>query len=107
MATEVKENPHATFQHMLLVENKSKDNQSIAASSTSNISVTVTKSGYTALGIVGVHVDNATSSGTQHTLCCIEDFYLSSAKTAIVSIRNTSSKAAKIIVTAYVLYAKN
>ena len=82
------------------------DNATISGNSYGNNSASVSKTGYTPIGIVGMHLQNATSSGTNNTQCAVHSFYLSGT-TAYWIVRNTSSASAKIKVTATILYVKS
>ena len=85
-------------------ENLIVDNLSIAAGSYGSPSKNITKSGYKALGIVGVRTENASSGGTLNTYCMIQRFYISGNTTAYFVLRNFSTSAAKVKVTATILY---
>ena len=82
------------------------DNWSVAASSSEDTTVSVAKTGYTPLGIVGWNFANATSSGTGRSLVYLTKLYLSGT-TATISVRNSTTTAAKVKLTIFVLYRKN
>ena len=82
------------------------DNKSITGNNYGNGNKSVSKTGYTPIGIVGMHLENATSGGTLNTYCMLHSFYLSGT-TAYWIVRNTNSGAAKIKVTATILYIKS
>ena len=82
------------------------DNKSITGNNYGNGNKSVSKTGYTPIGIVGMHLENATSGGTLNTYCMLHSFYLSGT-TAYWIVRNTNSSAAKIKVTATILYIKS
>lgn len=82
------------------------DDKTISGSNYGNGSLSVAKTGFTPIGIVGMHLQNATNSGSNNTLCAVHSFYLSGT-TAYWIVRNTGSSQAKIKVTATILYAKS
>lgn len=82
------------------------DNVSISGNTYGNNSHSVAKSGYVPIAIAGMHLTNASSSGVNNTQCAVHSFYLSG-NTAYWIVRNTSSAAAKIKVTATILYVKS
>lgn len=82
------------------------DNVTISGSSYGNNSKSVSKTGFTPIGIVGMHLENASSGGTLNTYCAVHSFYLSGS-TAYWIVKNTSTSQAKIKVTATILYVKN
>lgn len=91
-----------------VVESKSADNVSISANGTAGASFTITKNGYTAIGIVGWQLENASSSGARYTFCRLYSTYISSQSTAYVHLRNRyTAGGAKVKVTIQVLYKKN
>lgn len=65
----------------------------------------VSKNGYTPIGIVGVHLENA-SGGSNNTFVFTHSWYLSGT-TAYFIFRNTTTSAATIKVTATILYVKS
>ena len=85
------------------------DNQSIPINDYGTFSFNIARSGYTALGIIGVYLRNATTSGGRVTNCSLMQWYLSNSTTAMIRIRNraSSGNAAVIKITIYVLYEKN
>lgn len=82
------------------------DNKSVTGNNYGNGNKSVSKTGYTPIGIVGMYLENATSSGTLNTYCMLHSFYLSGT-TAYWIVRNFNSGAAKIKVTATILYIKS
>ena len=79
------------------------DNQTVNSSSYANGSLSVAKTGYTPIGVVGYHLQNASSSGANNTLCAMHSCYLSGSSCYWV-VRNTGGSNAKIKVTATILY---
>ena len=65
------------------------------------------KTGYTAIGIVGVEIRNATSGGSGSSMASYNMCYLRNSLTAYVQMRNSSSSSAKLQMNIYVLFAKN
>lgn len=93
----------------LVTENKSKDNVTISANSSKDIDVTVTKTGYTAIGIVGITVVNASSDGIRADYCHESREYLfgTPVSTARVTLRNHyPNGSSKVKVTFVILYTK-
>ena len=83
------------------------DNFTVTHASYGNSSKSVAKTGYTPIGIVGMHTEKATTSGTYNTWVCLHSYYLSGT-TAYFIVRNThASTDAKIKITATILYAKS
>lgn len=83
------------------------DNFTVTHASYGNSSKSVAKTGYTPIGIVGMHTETATTSGTYNTWVCLHSYYLSGS-TAYFIVRNThASTDAKIKITATILYAKS
>ena len=95
----------------LLVENKEPSGSGSAqlvtlnANSYGNSSFSVSKTGYTPIGVVGVHISNGTG-GSNNTSCPLHSFYISGTTFYWIA-RNVSSSQAKIKVTADILYVKN
>ena len=83
-----------------------QDNVTINANSYGNGSLSVAKTGYTPVGIVGMHLENASSSGVNNTYCACHSFYLSGT-TAYWIVKNNHTATAKIKVTATILYVKS
>lgn len=91
----------------LSVQTKSIDNQTIAAGSATTLTIDVSRSGYTPLGVVGVQIANASSSGTRYQYCHEYGWYFSSTNT-IIALRNYyPNAAAKIKASVHILYRKN
>ena len=83
------------------------DDFSVTNASYGNSSKSVAKTGYTPIGIVGMHTENATNGGTYNTWVCLHSYYLSGS-TAYFIVRNThTTTTAKIKITATILYAKS
>ena len=81
------------------------DDITISGQTYANGSKSVTKSGYTPIGIVGMHLQNATTGGAYNTTCAVHSFYLSGT-TAYWIVRGTTTNTAKIKVTGAILYIK-
>lgn len=95
-----------------LAANVSKDNITINGPGTSgNITIDCTKSGYTAIGLAGTSITNASSSGTLASWCHFTKAELSGgagSKSVAVNITNLhSSKKAKVRAWVKVLYVKD
>lgn len=91
----------------LSVQTKSADNITVNAGGTAVATITVTRSGYTPIGVVGVIIDSASSSGTRQIFCHTYSTYLANSTTAQVHLRNRLAAGtgnAKVKVTVYVLY---
>lgn len=84
-----------------IVENVEVASGTIAAGDAENLSVDVTKTGYTPIGIVGVH-----KTGQSYGYVSISRFYASTT-TAYVSIYNNYSSARTYTVSVDVLYQKD
>lgn len=82
------------------------DNISVSGDALGSASGSVAKGGLTPLGIVGINMDNATSSGSGASYVGIYDFYVDGTN-ATVSFRNRRSSAIKVKVAVYVLYQRN
>lgn len=80
----------------------SQDN--VAVSTIATVTISAALSGYTPVGIVGMTVVNASSSGAYSSFCFPYMFFLNEDDEAEIHLRNTYSSAAKVLVTAYVLY---
>lgn len=76
----------------------------VAVSTISTITISAALAGYTPVGIVGLTVVNASSSGAYSSFCFPYMFFLNDDGEAEIHLRNTYSSAAKVLVTAYVLY---
>lgn len=91
----------------LSVQTKSADNITVNAGGTAQATITVTRSGYTPIGIVGVIIGAASSGGTRADFCHTYSTYLANTTTAHVHLRNRLAAGtgnAKVKVTVYVLY---
>lgn len=82
------------------------DNITISGQTYGNGSKSVSKTGFTPIGIVGMHLQNASTGGQNNTTCAMHSWYLSG-NTAYWIVRGTSTATAKIKVTATVLYVKS
>ena len=94
----------------LVVEAKSKDNIAQAAGGGQTVSITITKSGYTAIGIVGWNISDASSGGGRSGYIRTYGVYINDQTTANVAIRNRLASGtgdAKVKITVYILYKKN
>ena len=93
---------------VLAVEGVSADNISVAASSaTATTAVTITKSGYTPLGVVGWFVTSATSGGANNNWVVPNLLRVTNSTQASYVLRNVGTAAAKVKLTMYVLYRKD
>ena len=93
----------------LVTEYKSKDNVTISGNSSVDIDVTVTKTGYTPIGIVGIGIVSASSGGIRPDYCHENRQYLSGSPPtfARVTLRNHyPNGSSKVKVTFVILYAK-
>lgn len=88
------------------VSEVSVDNISISGGDSYEGSVSAAKSGYTPLGIVGVVISNATSSGTGYGFSNLIRFYLSG-NNVTFRVLNPRENAIKIKIAAKVLYLSN
>lgn len=87
-----------------VVESKAVDN--VETSNYLDSSFSISKSGYTAIGVVGFNIGNASSNGANSSYCTFSKI-LVSGTSAQYRIRTTSSSAARVKITFYVLYKKN
>lgn len=76
----------------------------VAVSTISTVTISAALDGYTPIGIVGLTIVNASSSGAYSSFCFPYMFFLNEDGEAEIHLRNTYSSAAKVLVTAYVLY---
>ena len=97
------------LENILVVENRTLfDNKSVAANGFSTDTSTFSaKTGYTAIGIVGFEVSNASSSGAGSSGITFGICYLSSATSAFTQITNRGTGAAKVKAVARILFLKN
>lgn len=79
------------------------DNITINGQTYGNGNASVSKTGYTPIGIVGMHLQNASTGGQNNTTCAMHSWYLSGS-TAYWIVRGTTTATAKIKVTATILY---
>ena len=99
---EASANPDASaFSKPLTVDTATSASFTPAASSSGNVTIDVSKSGYTAIGIVGI-------TGTNTSVLSFSDFYLESATSAKVYYYNNSSAGTQLSTTisVKVLYVK-
>lgn len=82
-----------------------KDNFSIPRGSTASGTVSVAKTGYTPIGVVGMNVSNASSSGQSWSTTYCYGWYLSGT-TVYFSFGNYNSITAKIKIIFQVLYKR-
>lgn len=93
---------------ILTVDGVNADNISVAANSaTSTTAVTITKSGYTPIGVVGWFVTSASSSGANNNWVVPNLLRVTSSTQASYVLRNVGTAAAKVKLTIYVLYRKD
>lgn len=92
------ETPYPVVEDKVLTSSKA-----ISANSYGNGSVSIAKSGYTPIGIVGMHVENA-SGGSYNTYCSIHSFYLDGTTAYYIVRNNHASSTATIKITASVMY---
>ena len=100
-------NNTGTNANLLVMEYHDLDNQTMNLSSNANFSVTITKSGYTPINIVGWRLLNASTNGVNCSWCEVYGVYLSNSTTAVAKVRNYANDTAKIRIRIYVLYKKN
>lgn len=87
------------------VEEYVKDNVSInGPGNTGNLDITVSKSGYNAIGVVGFYITNATSSGQNSTWCTMLYCMRTSNSNVRVRVCNVGTSTAKVKITVYVLF---
>lgn len=94
---------------LLVVEKKQLfDNTTVSADGFISSEYTFTgKTGYTASGIVGVEIRNATNNGVGSSFASYNMCYLRNSLTAYVQMRNNSQNAAKLQMNIYVQFMKN
>lgn len=92
----------------------SKDNIGLAnysqldAPQTVQTTINVARSGYTAIGVVGAQISNASSSGVNCSWTHLESCWLSATTTVTARVNSMAkSNGAKVKVTVQVLYKKN
>ena len=81
------------------------DDVTISGQTYGNGGKSVQKSGHRAVGIIGMHLQNATNGGQNNTTCAVHSFYLNG-DTAYWIVRGTTTNTAKIKVTGTILYVK-
>ena len=85
-----------------------EDNISIAAQSGPHYcNLTITKEGYTPIGIVGWIIGNASENPANPSKPTIYQAYLSSSTNARIAYRYDHTSDAKVAITVFVLYEKN
>ncbi len=92
--------------NLLVEEVLLADNITINGETYGNGSASVSKAGFTPIGIVGMHLQNASTDGQNNTTCAMHSWYLSGT-TAYWIVRGTTTSTAKIKVTATILYVKS
>ena len=92
----------------LTVETKNFDNQTATKDTFTAFSWDISKSNFQAIGLVGLYIANASSSGSNATFLTPYDFHVNiSEQKAYLKVRNYStSNNAKFQVTFYVLYRR-
>ena len=92
-------------------ETKSLDNQSVSASGSTTMTVTMNKTGYSLVGLGRISFENASSSGSNSTFMQICEFYFNNTgtntATATVRVRNAGSNAAKVKINVTGIYRAN
>lgn len=78
----------------------------MAGNGAATVTGTISESGYTPLGIVGIYTENASSGGAYSTLCMLYSYRVNGSS-ILTYFRNTSNSNAKIKVTAFVLCIKS
>lgn len=92
-------------QPLLSVETTVLDNQTVAPSYAS-FSLDTSRSGKSAIGVLGVSITNATTSGSGSSWCVARSWYVvQSTGVFYTSIRNFGSTDAKIKISVTVLYS--
>lgn len=91
----------------LLVEEKTlADNITVSSTSTTDQSVSIAKSGYTPLGVIGFSVVNASSSGTASNNAATAFCYLDGS-TCKMRVRNVGTATMKVKLGVQILYKKD
>lgn len=80
------------------------DNWTINANSYNNTTVSVAKTGYQPIAVVGFRLANASSGGTRNTYCSQHTIYISGNNVTFTIRNNDTGNAAKIMVYADILY---
>lgn len=100
--------PEPDIKDYKVVEQTLIDNWTVGKNSYSNTTKNVAVTGYTAMGIVGFRLQNATTGGAYNTYCSQHSMYLSATNTVWFLVRNNNpTYDAKIKVIADVLYKQN
>lgn len=100
-------NNTTTRANLLVMQSSEIDNQTINATTNATFDITITKSGYTPLGIVGWGIYSASSNGANNGWCTPYGVGMPNTATARFVIRNYASSAAKVKLRVYVLYRKS
>lgn len=82
------------------------DNISIAANGYAEGNISITKTGYTAIGVLDTYVNNASSSGSGSSFAAIYRTY-HSGNTYYYGLRNVTNAAIKVRIYAKILYVAN
>ena len=82
------------------------DNQTVNAQGDVNGTFSAAKTGYTAVGIVGAMLANASSGGTQNSRCSFNRFFIDDSQNVSYRVINYYTSAAKVKMGFYVLYVK-
>lgn len=95
-----------------VLEKKTLDNIGIGKSGSDyqgsvTKTLSVSKSGYTAIGITGWNLKDATTNGSHCSYCGFLKLYLSNATTVTMMITNSGTNGANVCADIYVLYRKN
>lgn len=92
----------------IIIEECSVDNITLAENAYVNQNITIEKTGYTPIGIVGFRVTNASSSGSNATFCYVGACFLINETTARVMTKNANgNNSAKVKIVVWVMYRKN
>lgn len=89
----------------IVVDKFSVDNQTIAANTYGDVDISVAKSGYTPIGIIGFDFNNASTNGANSSRCTPYSMYLNGNK-AHFDIRNDATNKAIIKATVTVLFIR-
>lgn len=90
--------------HKMTVDTVVLDDQSVPVNDYASFTISAAKTGYTPIGIVGYRIENATNNGAASSFCFTQRIYMNNNNNIIWWVRNTYTGAAKIKMTAYVLY---
>lgn len=97
------------MKNLLVVESRQLfDNKTVAANEfLSEVYSFSAKSGYTPIGIVGLDINNASSSGVNSSYAAASICRLSGTSSVYIRLRNYVNAQAKLKATAYILFRKN